>query len=116
LNLRLSGYERDGRSEAFFLVDAHFSTVLERFQVPAVYRCSPLFTDGLVHRWYIAATNSGRLGDQAGRHRIDRCDGDEVHLAAVIDLLDTTQTRKSRTAKRRRRSERASSTDAGVSG
>jgi hypothetical protein len=68
----------------------------------------------LVHRWYIAATNSGRLGDQAGRHRIDRWDGDEVHLAVVIDLLDTTQ--KSRAAKRRRRSERASSTDAGVSG
>jgi hypothetical protein len=102
-----------GQIEAFSLVDAHFSHGSGTVSSP---RNSPLFTDGLVHRWYISATNSGRLGDQAGRHRIDRWDGDEVHLAVVIDLLDTTQTRKSRTAKRRRRSERASSTDAGVSG
>jgi hypothetical protein len=27
--------------------------VVESFQVPFVYRCSPLFTVGVVHRWYI---------------------------------------------------------------
>jgi hypothetical protein len=53
LNLRPSGYE-DGRSEAFSLVDDHLLPVTAPRQVPAVTRCSPLFTVGVVHRWHIA--------------------------------------------------------------
>lgn len=45
------------------LVDAYFLTVVEPFQVPVAYRCSPLFTDGLVHRWYIAGVRTRFIVD-----------------------------------------------------
>ena len=62
LNLRPSGYE-PRLIEAFSLVDAHFLTLITAFQVPVVPCCSPLFADGVVHRWYIAASESGRAGE-----------------------------------------------------
>jgi hypothetical protein len=69
LNLRPSGYEPDGQGEAFSLVDHHFHLVSGLRQVPAITRCSPLFTDGLVHRWYIAGLTERVAKGSTGSER-----------------------------------------------
>jgi hypothetical protein len=49
----------------------------------------PLFTDDVVHRWYIAASESGRTGEQTDGVGVVRWHRHEVHLSVFVDLLDT---------------------------